>query len=431
MHRLVARSLLILPLLVFGCSDNAVAPGGNDLATPLMVADMAGLDADMMLQGRDPTDHPPLLQMDYFGGTTFASMEVWTIVWAGDEALGARMNEFVDWAVQSDEWWLTAMKEYGVGKGKAMGVLVINAAKPATLDDTAVGPLIRAHIAGTVAGDTQWPTPNANTVFAFMVPVTTHSTMFGAQGCTSGGAGGEYGGYHSETKIATGSKVYVPYAINLQCDGFAGNTLFDALTYVTSHELAETATDGHPQTKPAYVSQSASQNGLGGENGDLCNGLQNSYVASQAEPDAGTIDNTYFVTRLWSNAAAAAGNLDPCQPAPSNKPYFNVAVESSPAMEPRTPDIMIQTDANGTAMVQAQFEPFAFGDVGSIKWSLQTDVGTGVTLVPTSGTANAGDTVRFMINVTKQAQPGGYPIDLFTQSAKGGHNQWTSSITIQ
>ena len=307
MRRLVTRSLTILPLLVFGCSDNGVAPGGDDLSTPLMVADMADLDADMMLPGRDPTDHPPLLQMDYYGGPTFAAMEVWTIVWAGDEALGAQTNLFVDWLVQSDEFWITAMKEYGVGKGKAMGVLVINAAKPATLDDTAVGPMIKAHIA-----DGSWPTPNVNTVFAFVVPVTTRSTMFGGQGCLAGGAGGSYGGYHSETKIATGSKVYVPYAINLQCDGFAGNTLFDSLTEVTSHELGEIATDGHPQTKPAYVSALASQNGLGGENGDLCNGLSNSYTVSQSVPDAGTSDHTYFVTRLWSNAAAAAGNIDPC-----------------------------------------------------------------------------------------------------------------------
>ena len=89
------------------------------------------------------------------------------------------------------------------------------------------------------------------------------------------------------------------------------------------------------------------------------------------------------------------------------------------------------TDANGVGTVEAKFEPFAFGDVGSIKWQLQTSPGKGVSITPELGTANAGDTIRFTVSVTKAAQAGDYPIDIFTQSAKGGHNQWVSSITVQ
>jgi hypothetical protein len=414
MHRQVLRLLLpLFTLSAFGCDNGLTAPGdGVDMAQPVMVVDAAGDALDLELPKRDPTDHPPLITMDNYGGPTFSAMEVWTIVWKGDEALGDQINEFVNWDVQSDEYWIEAMGEYGVGKGKAMGKIVLPDAVPKTLDDSAVGPIIKAHIA-----DGLFPQPNSQTVFSFIVPSNTQSTMFGASGCQ------EYGGYHSETRAATGSKTYVPYAINLQCGGFAGGTDFDSLTEVVSHELAETATDGHPFTKPGYV-----LNGFpnGGENGDLCNGLSANFTVNipSSDPDGGVAETkNYFVTRLWSNKAAKAGNMDPCEPMLPNHPYFNVGV--NPA------DIQASVDPSGDTMVIGQFEPYAFGDVGLIKWQLQATIANGITITPEKGTAMAGDTIQFTITIGKNTQSGTYPIDLYTQSAKAGHNQWISTITVQ
>ena len=38
-------------------------------------------------------------------------MEPYTIVWKGDEALGAKVHAFVSWLVQSD-YWTTVVTEY-------------------------------------------------------------------------------------------------------------------------------------------------------------------------------------------------------------------------------------------------------------------------------------------------------------------------------
>jgi hypothetical protein len=413
MLRNLPRLVSVLSLLAVGCSnsmDNGTGGGGDQVDAGS--TDMTDAP-DLSFPKRDPTDHPPLPTMDYYGGPTLAAPEVWTIVWQGDEALGAQVNGFVGWMLNSDDYWTTGTGEYGVGKGKAMGVIVLPVAAPATLDDSAVGPMIKAHIA-----DGLFPKPNANTLLAFVVPAGTKSTMYGAAGCQ------EYGGYHAETRMAAGSTTYVPYAINLQCAGFSGGSLFDSLTMVTSHEVAEASTDPHPFTKPGYVNQSAP---LGGEDGDLCNPLALKMMATVAgDADAGTADamQTYVVARLWSNKNAKAGNVDPCQPAPKSTPYFNVAVD------PTDIQASTVTDPNGMD-ITAKIEPYAYGDVGAIKWTLEGQPGTGIKVSPTSGTANAGDTIGMTVHIDSTAMSGTYPILLFVQAAKGGHNLWTSSITIQ
>src|SRR5262249_5079436 len=150
-----------------------------------------------------------------------SAMEVWTIVWTGDEALGNQTNVFNDWMLNSDDFWIASVGEYGIGKGVAKGVIVLPDTAPATLDDSAMGPMIKAHIA-----DGTFPAPNAQTLYSFVIPKKTKQTMQGGVGCQ------DYGGYHSETRSASGSKTYVPYAVNLQCSGFGGVTPFDSLTEV-------------------------------------------------------------------------------------------------------------------------------------------------------------------------------------------------------
>jgi hypothetical protein len=359
---------------------------------------------DMMLPERAPTDHPDLPTMDYHGGPVLAAPEVYTIVWKGDEQLGAQVNTFVEWMLNSDSYWTPGTSEYGVGKGKAMGVLVLPDAKPATLDDSAVGPMIKAHIA-----DGSFPAPNVNTIFSFVVPETTQSTMQGGKGCQ------EYGGYHAETRTVAGGQTYVPYAINLQCMG--QGSVFDETTMVISHEIAEASTDPHPFTRPGYSSDSAP---LGGEDGDLCNPLASKQSATVSDgTDGGTSDQTYVVARLWSNKAAKSGNTDPCQPAPANQPYFNVAVN------PVNIDISAGDDAD------AVLEPYSFGDVGSLKWTLEGQPDTTIKLTPTSGTVMPGDSIALKVHTTSSTQSGVYPVLILVQAAKGGHNLWTSSITVQ
>jgi len=398
------RSFALATLLILGCNGNN-ADTGMDMDQP----DMAQpAPPDLSLPGRDPTDHPALPKMDYYGGPTLANPEVWTVVWQGDEALGAKVNQFVDWMVKSDEYWTVGVSEYKVGKGRGMGVIVLPDAAPATIDDSQLTTMIKTHLA-----DGLFPQPNANTIISYVIPKKTKQTMYGGQGCQ------QYGGYHAETRTATGSKTYVSYAVNLQCTGFGGSSLFDELTMVISHEIAEASTDPHPFTNPGYVAGNAP---LGGEDGDLCNPLSIRLMANIDVPDAGAVTNTYYLSRVWSNVNATAGNADPCVPAPPSQPYFNVAVDPT--------EIMVSAPASSSVTTHAKIEPYAFGDVGTIQWSLEGQPGTGITITPDTGMANAGDTIMMNVQVDSTAQPGTYPIVFYAQSAKGGKNLWTSSITI-
>jgi hypothetical protein len=407
MHRSFARLVPVFALAIgiVGCNDNPDDGSMMQQDQPDMTQPPP---PDMSLPSRPATDHPPLPTMDYYGGPTLAAPEVWTVVWQGDEALGDKVNTFIDWMLQSDEYWTVGTSEYNVGKGHGMGVIVLPDAAPATIDDSQLTAMVKSHIA-----DGLFPQPNANTVISYVIPKKSKQTMYGGTGCQ------EYGGYHAETKKASGVNTYVSYAVNLQCTG-GGVSVWDYLTEVISHEIAETSTDPHPFTKPGYVNGNAP---LGGEDGDLCNPLSIKLAANVDVPDAGTQMMTYDVSRLWSNKNAIAGNADPCQPAPPNTPYFNVGVDPY--------EIMATAPTSGSIMVQAKIEPYAFGDVGSIQWTLEGQPGTGITVSPDTGTANPGDTIMMQVQIDSTAQSGTYPIVFYNQSSKGGKNLWTSSITIQ
>lgn len=406
MRRSLASLLPLVSLLVFGCSSNVKNNATSEDMAEVPV-DMGPPPPDLSFPSRAATDHPPLIQMANNGGPVMKSMEVYTVVWQGDEALGQQVQDFLSW-MMSSEYYTGSLGEYGVGAGQAMGVIVIPAAAPATLDDSALSPLIKGYIA-----DKTFPTPNENTVFSFVVPQSTQSTLYGSNGCQ------DYGGYHAETRVATGSNQFVPYAINLQCKGFGGDKPFDDLTDVISHEIAETATDGHPYTNPAYMAD-PSLAPLGGEVGDLCVGLSTTFDVTQNLGDGGVpTAESYFVTRLWSNKAAAAGNADPCVPAPQGKPYFNVAVDPA--------NIMIAAGQTVTAKI----EPYAFGAVGTIKWSFEGQPGQGITISPDHGQGNAGDTFPLTVTAASNAQGGSYPVYLYVESQKGGVNQWMSAVNVQ
>jgi hypothetical protein len=236
------------------------------------------------------------------------------------------------------------------------------------------------------------------------------STMQGAKGCQNGG----YDGYHFETRMTATSSADVVYSVSLQCAAAAG-TVFDELMLTLSHEASEAATDPHPATSPAFRNQTSV---LGGEIGDLCVGLN----AKVDLRDDGGAPLTYFVQREYSQKVAMAGNADPCTPAP-DRPYFNVGVL------PR--DITVTGDPRRTVMTSATIEPYAFGEVGLIKWTLATEIGPGVSVTPSNGSVHAGDTIPFAITIAPAAKPGDYPILLVAQSQLGGTNYWYSSLTVQ
>jgi hypothetical protein len=375
------------------------------------MADMADPGPDLSFPKRPPTDHPELPQVANLGGASIAAMEAYTIVWKGDEVLGQKTYDFLDAMLKSD-YWMNTLSEYGVGKGSSVKLIVLDDPPPAMLDDSGVKTLVKSLFAG---GQVPAATPDMVLFFAFNPK--TASTLQGGQGCV------DYGGYHSETQTATGSGVYVSYAVNLQCPTSGPDPDFNDFTSTISHEAAEAATDAHPFTTPGWTNQT---NAIGGEIGDLCVGLETKLTVSPA-PDGGAPDSgapvTYVVQRLYSQKVAASGDSDPCVPAPASHPYFNVGVE------PR--DITVSTDDTGKGTFMAKIEPYAFGDVGTLTWQLEGQPGPGIKVSPTQGTGDPGDTFALMVTVSGNAQTGTYPLMLVVKSPKGDYNQWFSSITVE
>jgi hypothetical protein len=399
------RLALVLFAFAVGCSDNLLtaSDAGVDAGEALDIS----LPPDLQLSDRDPTDHPQLPQVDNQHGPVLDGVQLWTVVWPGDEVLGARANTFTEWMLGSD-YWVNSLNEYGVGRGKALGVLVLPNAAPASIDDSAFSNIIKDLIARGVVQYT--PT----TALAFIVPKGTTSTLQGGQGCQ------DYGGYHSETRTVKGGSDFIPYSVTLQCPVAPGVSDFDGVTQVLSHEGAEMATDPHPFTRPGWSNKNIPD---GSEIADLCVDLNVTIHGSVSDPDAGVTEADYSVTRLYSQKAAAAGKSDPCVPVPTDVPYFNVGIEP--------PQLTIQTDTTGAGTFTAKIEPYAFGDVGMIRWRLESQPGPGVTVAPTHGTARAGQTVLMTVTVTAQAQRGDYTLMLTSHSDKGGDNEWFSSLTIQ
>ncbi|HEY2746911.1 MAG TPA: hypothetical protein VGL86_19950 [Polyangia bacterium] len=379
------RSGTILCVLVFvfvlgaGCG-NGSSGGHADMETP----------PDM---GRAATDHPPLWRLTHLNnGTAQTAPEVWTVVWPGDEALGAQIADFLDWMLQSD-YWMTSMGEYGIGAGTSKGVIVMSTPAPALLGDAQMAGLATMLVAnGQITG-------NSNTQVAFFPPTTTKVTLEGSASCSA------FLGYHSH---ATNTTNAVAYSITARCTGTPGTDL-DGITDTLSHETAEAATDAVPgngiiDSSPAHQ-----------EVADLCEfgeDLAIDVPADAMHPSA----RRYWVQRLYSDMRAAQGTVDPCLPLPTDRPYFNVAFD---------PEVFIGAPGSA-ATIDARLDVFAYGDVGPIQWIASSG---GADVEPFQGTAMAGDTIPIKVTPGGTLQNGQViEIDILSESAKAGSQLWFGYI---
>ncbi|MCU1277140.1 MAG: hypothetical protein JWM53_686 [bacterium] len=341
---------------------------------------------------RGPLDHPAHWRIGQATMPVQAAPEVWTVVWPGDEAVGAQIVDFLDWMLHSD-YWKTAVGEYGVGAGVSKGLIVLPTAAPAVLDDAMLGALATSLVtSGQV-------TKNDNTEVAFVPPATTVVTAGSDKSCSV------FVGYHSH---GTNSADGVAYSVNMRCRGEAGEPI-DVLTTTISHEVAEAATD--PAPRSGYVDVSP---GLQ-EIGDLCLGQE---LPIDVPPDAkhGSA-RRYWVQRQYSDARAADGTLDPCLPLAWDHPYWNVALDP--------PVSSVGSGPGSVQPISARLDVFAYGDVGLIKWiaSSSADV------QPSAGEAHAGDTIDIVITPSAQLRAGqAVEVDIFSESEKAGSQLWFSYV---
>jgi hypothetical protein len=365
-----------------GQADMAMSSSGGDMSPGL--PDLAGLPAP----DHDPTQHPTPIRLIQPVGTnsTIKNPEIWTVVWKGDkDTIGAQVNKFTQWMLTSDYWKNTA--EYGVGMGVAKGVIELDDAPPAQIDMSTINSLVDQNPGG------KFPTANANTIFSFVTNPNT-KVMQGAQqaGCVA------FDGYH---QLALNG---APFLVNVYCPDAMGNPDWNNLTVTVSHEAVEAATDWDLNHNRAYYPGTTTVATGGGETGDLC-------IAQNEMIPSGTGD-TYNVQRVFSDAAAAKGNVWYCPwTVNPTRPWFGAGLYSG-----GTNDAVIKitrTAGKGTANIK--IEPFAYGDVGPIGFYV---VGSwlptkGVTLVPdiarrsdgnggVLGTriwGNAGSTTMVQVNV--------------------------------
>ena len=374
------RALCLSMLALTGCSGNGTM--------------MTMTGPDMALPHRMPTDHQPLwgiADQPGIGSVVQSAPEVWTVVWPGDPYV-ARIEPFISWMLASD-YWTGSLKEYGIGAGKSMGVITLPNPAPANITTKDLTDLV-----AMLVSTGQVPNPTINTNIAFFVPTNTIVSYGGGQSCVGGG----FGGFHDDT----GGKTPLVFSVIDECDD-PGGKIFDGITQVASHELAEAASDpvgGNGFHGPQPLT----------EIGDLCNFTQQ--LSFDVPANGSQPAERYWVQRYYSFATAKKGNEDPCLPVPYPRPFFNVTTDPPvmtiglPANPPKDP--FVETFL---------LEPFAFGDVGKIHWQV---INSTVDVQPSSGTVMPGDTVRLTVTLPPNIGFSVSEVDIGVESEKGGSNTW-------
>ena len=223
---------------------------------------------------------PATARLTYRGGPLLTAVEVVTAFWgsawssAPNATTAQRLNEFFKFVVASD--YVKQLAEYStpeqtIGPGRFVTSAVLTDREPgATVSDGALQQMLEAHVASGAL-----PAATANTLhFTFLPPGVT--VQAGSdQSCQV------FCGYHDRSA----GGLYYAVVPSPDCAGCLGGlAAFDAITLVSSHELAEAITD--PVPGQGWYDDA------NGENADIC-AWQNKRLGD------------YEVQLLWSNRAAA------------------------------------------------------------------------------------------------------------------------------
>lgn len=230
-------------------------------------------------------------QLTYRGGPLIAQIKVFALYWGSAwnprqpggssavtrQALDAFLSDLVGGA------YMNMLAEYStngytIQPGRLLGSAIIGPDPAPQIADSDIRSQIQQRLA-----DGSIPPWDANTLYAVFLPSGTTISQGGANSCQ------QFCGYHDAILDANGNAIAyyaaLPYPDCAGCaSAAAGTTLapFDALTAVTSHEVAEAITDPVPG--------SGWYDDTNGEIGDICAWQ----LATQ---------DTYTVQQEWSNAA--------------------------------------------------------------------------------------------------------------------------------
>ena len=225
--------------------------------------------------------------LSYRGGPLIKNVAVHAIYWGSYWATAsspstANIDQFLTYIVQSP--FITQLTEYNVpaypiGPGTFAESLILNIAVGASLTDAEIQAKVKS-LASAAKGKKpsagkkrKKPAVSINDLYMVFTPPNVQVVMSGTMSCSS------FCGYHDDV---SGVHYYgvIPYPNCVGCNN--ANSVFDSLTMITSHELAEAITDPVPGAG-WYDDQF-------GEIGDFCN----------AEPK--TV-GSYTVQKIWSASA--------------------------------------------------------------------------------------------------------------------------------
>jgi hypothetical protein len=256
-----------------------------------------------------------LPQIKNQGGRILAKPTFVPITFDGDP-LRDDIEKFTGNLAQS-KYWKTIGADYGVTDAAA-GAPVHVATPPG---DVVKASAVESWLANMLDGThPEFGAPDAQSVYTIFYPPGT--SIDGLAGSAEGASCVDYGAYHGSVMVGSTAVVYVA---SPRCEQMGGLKGLDFVTFTTSHELIEAATDPFADT-PAFsgVDDWLWEDLLNTEVGDLCARLQQPF--KPAPSDVG-----FAVQRIWSNSAAKAGH-DPCIPSPA-KAYFT-AVPDLPDTTP-------------------------------------------------------------------------------------------------
>jgi hypothetical protein len=399
-----------------GTSDDDGGPTTPDAGPPVK-------DAGPPDTNPPPNDyakfHPSQPQLQTSGGRVLTNPKFQAITFPADP-FRTQIETFVQ-KIGASGYWSATTKEYGISAGTALTPVHLTESPPTNIDDSDIKVWLRGKIDGKAPG---FAPPDDNTLYAIYYPAGTTITLGGTTSCQY------FGGYHEEVTLGSGQTV--SYAVMPRCSDFGGLQGIDAVTFTSSHELFEAATDSMPETNPAYNHVDDEHFAWSyvflPEGGDLC---VQSQILGARPTDIG-----FMVQRTWSNAWAKTGH-HPCVPG-DGAPYFNSApvlpdtltfTTYQGQMQVTTKGVHIPVGQSKTIDVQLFSDaPVSSWQVTAIDWAgLQGGQGEELGFSFDKNTGTNGDVLHLTIQALQQSSDG---FSAFLIQSKSGSdtNYWVGAV---
>jgi hypothetical protein len=269
-----------------------------------------------MVTAKGKAIQPPLgTHLNYYGGPVISNVNVVTVFWTNkvDSGVQTTLPEF--YSAITDSTFYDLLSEYAtnvtptgggsgtnqsIGRGTTGGTFTIAPSKcnngtKCTIDDTGIQSELLAQINGGFLPPPELDNNgNVNTLYMIYFPLNVTITLQGSKSCVV------FCAYHGTTTSQFNSKniaygVFPDMGPSSSCFGGCGSDpdYLKDTTSVSSHELAESATDIEVGIANNIAAPLAWYDPVNGEIGDICNAQQATVTAGGA---------SWTVQKQWSNS---------------------------------------------------------------------------------------------------------------------------------